>query len=150
MARYVMTNWRAGKLSEAAKFSARASVAATLGRIASALPYNVLALDDRHQREIVIFDADPSEIERIKPSLSLDVILEPEIMHRLAARPLDLITPHFQLANVNTTMRPEPALSLTVYSEGRALEGAAVTVFARGLGGRQREYTIYSELKWAG
>ena len=99
--RYVMASWRAGKFTEGAKYSARASVASTLEQLNPTNIVAVLAPLDKSLREIAIFDAHPSDIEQIRPNLPPDVILEEEILlwpaviGRRNARPVDLITPNF-------------------------------------------------------
>src|SRR5215210_8552556 len=83
MTRYVMPNRRSGKFQESEKRASRTSLDASFQ---SQLAANVQVIGDtkphdEQRRRVVIFEAEPAEVEAKMSSLPSDVILEPEILH---------------------------------------------------------------------
>lgn len=140
MARYVMANRRAGKFSEAEKLASRASISRAMsGSFLSGA--SILARNQpKHEtsRQLVLFEAEPNEIEAKMRTLPEDVIVEPEIIHQPLNihRPMDFLgisresSPAFPLQTVgsNTT------ISVEVKSDSMPLPNAEVILFLRFLG----------------
>jgi len=139
MARFVLSNRRAGKFEEAEKIASRRAAAAAFEDLfaGSSDPVGRLSPADETAREVVVFDADPVEVAAKLPGPGGDVIVEPEILHYpSAALPLDV-------AHLRADTAAGPALAgqgvdLDIRVEGptgEPLEGAEALLFLRGPGG---------------
>jgi subtilisin family serine protease len=140
--RYVMANRRAGKFGLEAKRSSRAAVASALGMLTNK---NVLAdqnADSPELRRIVVFEAEPGEVEAKMTQFSPDAIVEPEIKYYPVpvlfshTFPSDFLPPH---GFIDTPA--SPGLSLQIAVAGRTATGqqqplprASVTLYCRGPG----------------
>ncbi|HJQ59221.1 MAG TPA: S8 family serine peptidase [Vineibacter sp.] len=143
MARFVMANRRAGKFQETAKRASRAAVATTFSAIESAVSVvNDFDPPDELARRVVVFDADPKDIQaKLATSLD-DVLIEPEILHWP-----DTV----RVADFIGAARPPAAraaaaafgsgvkVTLRVRGDGKSLRGAEVLLFLRGFGGQSGE-----------
>ena len=83
MARFVMTNRRAGKFRAAEKRSSRSSLDFAFS---AKLERNVNVIGDTQPqddeaRRVVVFEATPEEVAAKSAELPADVIVEPEILH---------------------------------------------------------------------
>lgn len=83
MARYVMSNRRAGKFQESEKLASRAAMQSTLARLFadSVDVVSDLNPDDETARRVMIIDCDPEEASAKAADLPSDVLFEPEILH---------------------------------------------------------------------
>jgi hypothetical protein len=151
--RYVLANRRAGKYGREAQMSSRAAVATALGVLT-----NTKVLADQNPdkdptaRRIVVFDAEPGEVEAKRIHFSTNIIVEPEIKYYLVS---DLFT-HTLLSDFLPPDRfiatPAPSGSpfqITVASpppgSGQPLSGVSVTLYSRGPGNLQRMHTELSD-----
>jgi hypothetical protein len=80
--RHVMANRRAGKFGREAQISSRAALASALGVLTTS---KVLADQNADRdpalRRIVVFEAEPGEVEAKTAQVSPDAIVEPEIRY---------------------------------------------------------------------
>src|SRR5262249_11653742 len=136
-----MANRRAGKDREAQR-SSRAAVASALGMLTIK---NVLAdqnADNPELRRIVVFEAEPGEVEAKVAQFSSDAIVEPEIKYYPVpvlfshTFPSDFLPPH---GFIDTPAPPGARLQIAV--AGRSASGqqapllrASVTLYSRGPG----------------
>lgn len=143
MARYVLSNRRAGKFHESEKRASRAEADRSFLLFdPGADVVTRLAPADDTAREVIVFDANPAEIVAKASLLGPDVLLEPEILHFPAiAMPMDLAraapsaTPGEILAGTGTSLKA------TVRGARKALAAAEVLLFLRTSGGRQNTLT---------
>jgi subtilisin len=147
MARYVMANRRSGKFHE---FEKRASRAALDSSFHTLLTANVDLIGDTNpsddqKRRVVIFEADPSEIEAKKVSLPSDVMIEPEILHYtdISQRFYSTFSPFAATAEI-LPVAAGAVLTVTVVGSGNPLTSAEVTLFLRGSGGLARKLTAFT------
>jgi subtilisin family serine protease len=140
MARYVMANRRAGKFMLEQKRASRAALEVGFSELfaASADVVNDLNPSDDLARRVVVFEADPEEVAAKAPTLSADVMVEPEIMHfPMAKRMLGRVrTPRTRPRDVavvaeDTTPAAAPGFVVRVTGSGAPLLGAEVLVFIR-------------------
>lgn len=145
MAKYVMSNRRAGKFTDDAKIASRASLNLSLERIGG----SVDLLGDRARsetsRRTVFFQADPSEIEAKRETFGPDVIIEPEIIHLkmvdpqsfdlMKAVPLDLVPAFRQEAADQQYLGKDKETTVIVKGNKKSLRGAEVSLFLTGPGG---------------
>ena len=139
--RYVMANRRAGKFGRDARRSSRAAVASALGMLTTK---NVLAdqnADNPELRRIVVFEAEPGEVEAKVAQFSPDAIVEPEIKYYPVpvlfshTFPSDFLPPH---GFIDTPAPPGSRLQIAVagHRAGQQvpLPRASVTLYSRGPG----------------
>lgn len=137
MARYVMANRRAGRFSVSEKLSSRASISRVMSSSFMS-GANILSRNEpKHEtsRQLVLFEAEPDEIEAKIRTLPEEVIVEPEIIHQRLNiyRPMDFVgisresSPAFpsQVLGSNTT------ISIEVKSGTIPLPNAEVILFLR-------------------
>lgn len=142
MARYVVSNRRAGKFGEDEHLHSRAVLGAALQEMAADV--NVLrdsAPADPEARRTVIVEADPVEMEARVRELPPDVLVEPEILHW----PVTNVPIDFRGARaVAATIAPAAAgamrtVTVEVLGEGAPLSQATVHLFLRGPGGAENK-----------
>jgi subtilisin len=138
-----MANRRAGKFQETAKRASRAAVSTTFAAIESAVSVvNDLDPPDDLARRVVVFDADPKDIQAKLAAPLDDVLLEPEILHWTDTVPMaDFIGIARQTtaSAAGTAFGSGVKLSLRVRGAGKPLRGAEVHLFLRGFGGQTGE-----------
>jgi hypothetical protein len=144
MARYVLANRRSGKFHETEKRASRASLDTSFHSLLAA---NVQLIGDTNptddqKRRVMIFEAEPAEIEAKKASLPSDVMIEPEILHYtdVSRRFYSAFSPFVATAE-SLPVAAGAKLTVTVVGSGESLAGAEVTLFLRGLGGLSRRLT---------
>jgi subtilisin len=142
MARYVMANRRAGMFTKSEQITSREAVGVALARQFAA-GTNIIqdaAPDDPTARRVVIFDADPAEIEAKQALVSPDVLIEPEILHYPAAPfPRDFVELTTSARTGGLAVGGGEKLTVTVRSAAGPLDGAEVVLFLRGFGGLQSQ-----------
>ena len=150
MARYIMSNRRAGRFRESDKRASRGALSATL----QALPGEVRivrdnAPDDALARHTVMFEAAPDEVAALRAEAPDSVIIEPEILHHhLTCPPSDfLATEPTRLGALGERAQTAPTTRLraTLTGAGRPLAGAEAQLFLRGAGGVQRRLVTTSD-----
>jgi subtilisin family serine protease len=137
MARYVLSHRRAGLFRDPEKRAARDEAHRAMSLLAPVADIvGAQSPPEDTAREIVVFEASPTEVAARRSELGPDVILEPEILHfPSVALPLDL-----RGAALRRTAGPALAgagrtLALTVRGPSGALPGAEVLIFLRSPGG---------------
>jgi subtilisin family serine protease len=148
MARYVMSNRRSGKFHESEKRASRASLDTSFH---SLLAPNVQLIGDTNpvddqKRRVVIFEAEPPEVEAKQASLPSDVILEPEILHyteQVSRRFYSAFSPFVAIAEA-LPVAAGSKLAVTVEGSGNPLVGVEVTLLLRGPGGLARIQTAHT------
>jgi subtilisin len=134
--RFVMSNRRAGKFQEAAKRASREALSLAM----TALEPNVAveadsAPADDTARRVVVFDADPAEVQALAPRFGADVLLEPEIPHfPTVTTPLRLFGEAAPLAATPFPTGTGNTLKVRVLSGGNPLAEATVIATFRGGG----------------
>ncbi len=134
MAKYIMSNKRAGKFQNSEKLASRGSlesVKASNFMLGSSI---IQENNPKHEtsRKIVVFEADPAEMAAKRNNLPDDVMVEPEILHfNDSIRPMD-----FLLSDRNELSGPVEfgnIKEITVKVKGGAstLENAKVILFLR-------------------
>src|SRR4051794_9126820 len=78
--RYVIANRRAGKYTSDAKISSRVAMMSAFGLLETAKILAEQAPEDPTTRQIILFDAESSELEAKRAHFPLDAIVEPEIL----------------------------------------------------------------------
>lgn len=138
--RYVMSNRRAGKFRESEKAASRAALAGALRTMSPGMTvFTDSEPADELARRIVVFEADPQEVQAKVATLPPDVLVEPEILHYPCGRsPLRLMR-HLPLAGTPFATGTGKTLKLTVTGTGQPLAHATVHVSFRGLGGLETE-----------
>ncbi len=137
MARYVIANRQAGRVTMAEKAASRAAVSVALDTMRSATIVEDHLSDDPLGRRTMIVEIDPAEAEARSRQLGPDVIVEPEIFYfhdivppidkrrRLDAGPFD--------ANAGALT----TITVRVLGAGQPLAGAEVIVFTANDFGQQ-------------
>jgi subtilisin len=142
MAQYVLINRRSGKFTEAAKTASRASVPAALGILNSARIMAENLPPDPLARQVVMLDADPSQLAAIRAKLPTDSIIEPVVRRCLHIRePIELRPSSFAAtarAGSSTSYR------VTVRAGGKPLGNIDVMVYLRDAGGQITTQTVRS------
>jgi Subtilase family len=138
--RFVMSNRRSGKFHEAEKRASRDAMAMALTQLSPGLSLASQSTPaDDLARQVVVFDADPSEVQAKAQRFGPDVLVEPELLHyptptlglRLFGSSDGATT--FATGTGNT-------LRLKVTGSGAPLAQASVSVTFRGSGSlRTRE-----------
>lgn len=145
MAKYVMSNRRAGKFSDEAKLASRASLEISFSQLSGSVDMIGDTAKGETSRRTIFFLADPSEIESKREAFGPDVIIEPEIIHHkmldnfafdlMKAVPLDLV-PAFRGAAADPRfLGTEKETIVTVRGNRKLLHGAEVILFLSGPGG---------------
>jgi hypothetical protein len=147
VARYVLANRRSGKFHETEKRASRSSLDTSFQ---SLLAPNVRVLgdtkpDDELRRRVVIFEAEPAEVDAKRASLPPDVIMEPEILHytEVSQRFFSAFSPFVATAE-ELAVGAGAELAVTVVGNGNPLEGAEVILVLRGAGGLSRRLTVHT------
>ncbi|MGW9686269.1 S8 family serine peptidase [Flagellimonas sp. 2504JD1-5] len=144
MAKYIMSNRRAGKFQTDEKLASRNSIE-TVKTSKFMFGSSIIkenAPKQETSRKTIVFEANPAEIEAKRNDLPNDVIVEPEILHfNDNIRPMD-----FLLSNRNELLAPfefgdMDELTVKVRGKGNPVEGAQVILFLRSPqeGGREIE-----------
>ena len=150
MARYVMSNRRAGRFRDSDKRASRGALSSVL----QTMPAEVRvtrdnAPDDALARHTVVFEAEPAEIAALRARSPDSVIIEPEIVHHhVTCPPVDfLATAPARLAALaeGAAEGPTSRLRATLTGEGRALANAEVQLFLRASGTVQRQLDAVSD-----
>jgi Subtilase family len=144
LGRYVMANRRAGKFNAPEERASRAQLDTSFN---SLLAPNVQLIGDTNpsddqKRRVVIFEADPAEVEAKKASLPSDVIIEPEILHytEVSQRFYSPFSPFVATAEA-LHAGVGSSLMVTVVGSGNPLVDAELILFLRGPGGLARQLT---------
>jgi subtilisin family serine protease len=147
MARYVLSHRRAGIFDDSEKVAVREQA----DRAFSTLFADSVDLigkrepQDETKREVVIFDASPTEVASKRGELGDKVLLEPEILHfRKTARPLDLVLAHGQAAG-EALAGSGRTLRLTLSGPSGPLVGAETILYLRGTGSLRNELKAVSD-----
>lgn len=144
MARYVMANRRSGKFHESEKRASRASLDTSFHSLLAANVHLIgdTKPSDDQKRRVLIFEAEPAEIEVKKASLPSDVMIEPEILHYtdVSQRFYSAFSPFAATAEA-LPVAAGAMLTVTVVGSGTPLAGAEVILFLRGSSGLARRLT---------
>ena len=149
MARYVLSNRRAGKFQESEKRASRAEAELSFALIEPGADIvSRLAPTDDTAREVVVFDANPAEVAARAAMAGPDVLIEPEILHFPAVTlPMDMAdlttqpTAGAALAGAGVTFKA------TIKGDTKVLPNAEVILILRGAGGTQNQLTATSNAK---
>jgi subtilisin family serine protease len=138
MARFVMANRRAGKFLEAEKVASRQAIDTGFNRLfaANVDVVNDLNPADAKARRVMVFEADPEEIAAKAPTLSADVLVEPEILHFPVVEVAGM--PAVAVLDVEAAA-PAATFVATVKGSGAPLRGATVILFAVDVLNRQQQ-----------
>jgi subtilisin family serine protease len=119
--KFVMANRRAGMFADSRKKQSRDSLSAFWERNIRPNVRLIGDIDppDETRRRIIVFEGSASEIAAKRKELGGDVILEPEIRHRIRPTP-----PTAQ--PIEAPLRPE--IDVIVTGDGRPLQGVSVTL----------------------
>lgn len=136
MARYVMANRRAGKFSDSEKMVSRAAISTVMSSSFMSGANIISENKSKHEtsRKIVLFEADPSEIETKISQIPEDVIVEPEIIHYFDTyRPMDFLDISRQpsLPKEEERLDNTMTFSVEVKSGSLSLPNAEVILFLR-------------------
>ena len=153
MARYVMSNRRAGRFRESDQRASRGAMSATLQSLpGEARIVGDNAPDDALARHTVLFEADPVEVAALRASAPDTVIIEPEIVHHhlTTCPPPDFLGT--APARLDALREPDAAsrtpttrLRATLVGGGAPLANAEAQLFLRGDGGVQRRLVERSD-----
>lgn len=136
MARYVLSHKRAGVSGEAGKSAGRERASTAFAELFadSADLVGGIAPAAENRREIVIFDASPTEVAAKRKQLGSDVLLEPEILHFPA-----------------TSLRPSPATVQGITASGDSVgTGEVFDVTVRGPAGPLSDVVVMLSLRSSG
>jgi len=134
MAKYIMSNRRAGKFQDSEKLASRGSLEAVktsnfmLG--SSIIEEN----SPKHEtsRKTVVFEAEPAEMAAKRDSLPDDVMVEPEILHyKDTFRPMDFLLSDRSELSGPVEFGNIKEIKVKVRGGGKPLEGARVILFLR-------------------
>ena len=145
MARFIMSNRRAGKYTADAKLASRRSLDTSF----EILEPRVRTLSDRAigetSRRTIVLEAEPAEIETMRSQFGPDVMIEPEILHEKAdddgsfdltrVATLDLSLALRGPAGRADFLGTGASTAVTVSGGGQPLVGAEVMLFLAGPGG---------------
>ena len=142
--RYVMSNRRAGKFSESQKAASQAAVSGVMNLMSVGMSVvSDSQPEDELDRRIVVFDADPAEIQAKAATVPPDVLIEPEILHWPAGRiPFRLFqsgpsagTPYEtgvgNSLTITVKIGDHPAANATVHLAFRGVGGLATNAKSR-------------------
>src|SRR4051812_29451787 len=136
MARFVLSNRRAGKFHESQKEASRQAMGTVLQNLQTKSIIHDNDPADLRARRVVVFEANPAEIAATQVNLPPDALLEPEILHfpelHLPADFAGLFRalPVPLAPGVNPLM-----LRIRIQGNGQPLANATAILFLRGLGG---------------
>lgn len=141
MAQYVLVNRRSGMFTDQAKTASRASVATALGMLPSARVVASRDAQDPLARQVVLLDADESQVAAMRARLPADAVLEPAIRRELHERhvPLEL-QPAIPLA-VGKLANAAP-YRVTIKGSGKALGNIDVMIYLRDAAGQIQTSTV--------
>lgn len=135
MARFVLANRRSGKFHETEKRAARQQAAlafSMLEGVTDVVGQRTPA--DDTDRQVVVFDADPGDIEQTRAAAGPDVMIEPEILHHTAIlRPLDMARDPARPA-AGSLGGTGASLRLKVVGDGEPVPNAEVILVLRSSG----------------
>jgi subtilisin family serine protease len=145
--RYVMANRRAGKFGREEKVLARASLMATLHSLQTAKVLADLDPEDQEARRVIVFEAEPGELEDKRRSFSPDAMVEPEILYYTGAGWSTHTRPsHFASATLfPSSGSAGVAMPIAVHGAGQPIPDASVTLYTVGPGGAQRAHTAKTD-----
>jgi hypothetical protein len=143
MARYVMSNRRAGKFRKEQKLASRDALASTLSQLSAGIDVvHDREPEEETARRVVVFEATPGEIEAKSKQLPMseDVLIEAEIQHfHEPAYPADFAGLGRRSFDHLPPVGDGEGLEVEVRGDGSPLAGAEVLLFLRGLGGMQNK-----------
>lgn len=142
MARYVMSNRRAGKFTTEEKLASRASVSKVLGGplMAGASILRESVPKQETARHLILFEAEPAEVAAKVSNLPKDVIVEPEILHYTDIyRPMDFLDITRASLDAPVKFGKTQTLQVTVKGENKLLHKAEVHLYLRTVGGGGRQ-----------
>jgi hypothetical protein len=137
MARYVMANRRSGKFSVEEKIASRASISQVMSGSFLSGASIIRTNTPKHEidRQLVLFEAEPTEMEAKIKTLPTDVIVEPEIIHQKLNfyRPMDFLGIS---SGASASLLAQPSgtttnFSVRVKSGAAPLPNAEVSLFLR-------------------
>lgn len=149
MARYVLSNRRAGKFDAAEKVASRAAAVESFALLADGADVvSRLEPADETAREVIVFEANPAEVAAKAALAGPDVMIEPEILHFPAATlPMDMA----RLARAQTAGHvlagSGVTFGVTVKGASKVLPNAEVVLILRANGGRQNTLTELTNSK---
>ncbi|MEM7484931.1 MAG: S8 family serine peptidase [Bacteroidota bacterium] len=134
MAKYIMSNRRAGKFQDSEKLASRDSLEAVKTSNFMLGSSIIKENSPKHEtsRKIVVFEAEPAEMAAKRNNLPDDVMVEPEILHfNDSIRPMD-----FLLSDRNELSGPVEfgdvkEITVKLRGGGSPLEGVLVILFLR-------------------
>ena len=138
MARYVLVNRLSGKRTEGSRRASQGAVDEALARLANVRIISAHRPDRDDHRHVIVFEADPRQIEARRRELSRDIIIEPVMRRRVRALPpiVDLETaensPPLRVTKAGQTYR------VAVKGGEEPLPGCLVYFFVRKSGGPLR------------
>jgi subtilisin family serine protease len=143
--RFVMSNRRAGKFRDSEKLASRAAVSGALSALAADIRVeNDRQPDDELARRVVVFEANPGDVQNLLESLSQDVIIEPEILHWPSGRTPYRLLDYSSMPSTHLAVGDGTTLGLTVTGAGEDLAHAAVHLTLRGPSNIARRQTARS------
>lgn len=148
MAKYIMSNRRAGKFQDSEKLASRESLetvkASSFMLGSSIIQENV----PKHEtsRKIVVFEAEPAEMATKRNDLPDDVMVEPEIAHYTDTfRPMDFLLSDRSELSGPVEFGNITEITIKVRGGGRPLEGAQVILFLRSPQNLGREIELITD-----
>lgn len=150
VARYVLSNRRAGKFQESEKRSSRAAAEESFLLLAPGADIVTrLAPTDDTAREVIVFDANPAEVAARTALAGPDVLIEPEILHfPTTTLPMDLARPARAATAAGAALAGAGvSFKITVKGATRALPSAEAILILRGTGGTQNTLTARTNAK---
>ena len=149
MARYVLSNRRAGKFDAGEKRASRVAMEESFLLLEpGADVVSRLAPADDTAREVIVFDANPAEVAIKTATAGPDVLIEPEILHfPTATLPMDMA--RLARAQAPGAVLAGSGVKFTTAVKGgtKALPKAEVTLILRANGGRQNALTTLTDAK---
>jgi subtilisin len=145
MPQYVLVNRRSGKFTNNEKVASRATVSATLGLLTSARVLADHRPADPLARQVVLLDADASQVAALRATLPPDSILEPAVQRRLHRRvPIELrpAVPH-----AATAVRGGSMYKLTITGDGEPLSKTEVMLYLRDPSGQIQNTTVKTDTR---
>jgi len=124
MTRYVLTNRRAGNLTDRAKKASNATVTKILEKISSARVISDHPPADQLARRVVVLEADSAAVKKLLPSLPAGAIIERE-MHRN----LPDLTPFRASSTLPVSSKSAFHLSVQIRGGGKKLRNATAMFF---------------------
>ena len=150
MAKYVLSNRRAGKFDEAEKRAARAAAEQSFAMLeAGADVISRLAPADATAREVIVFEANPAEVEAKAALAGPDVLIEPEILHFPVQMHTTLPMDVALAGGASSSLLAGSGLPFKVTVKGatKPLPKAEVVLILRAAGGSQTTLTALTNTK---